>query len=101
MIMQKGKSAAGKGAFIRICAGCGEHFDKRVMFRIAKRGESVFFDADGNSAGRGVYVCVKAECIEQARKNRRPSRSLRANVPEQIYEQLLDAVPGGKNDTKA
>ncbi len=43
--------------------------------------------------GRGAYVCAAADCIEQARKQKRLERALRLeNMPSTLFEQLLHAA---------
>lgn len=40
--------------------------------------------------GRGAYVC-SLECLGNAMKNKGLSRSLKAEIPSEVYEQLKEA----------
>ena len=36
----------------------------------------------------GAYICFSRECLEKARKNHGLERSLKASIPEEVYESL-------------
>ena len=78
---------------LRRCAATGEMLPKKEMFRIVrpKEGE-VSVDLTGKKSGRGTYVSKSEEAIELARRNRSIESQLKAEVPEQVYEDLLYAV---------
>ena len=57
---------------LRKCIGCNEMKNKKEMIR------------------RGAYVC-SLECLGKAMKNKGLSRSLKAEIPSEVYEQLKEA----------
>ncbi len=78
---------------LRKCAATGEMYPKKEMIRIvrSKEGE-VSVDLTGKKSGRGTYVSKTEEAIELARRNRSIQSQLKAEVPEEIYDELLHAV---------
>ncbi|WP_313343227.1 RNase P modulator RnpM [Sedimentibacter sp.] len=74
---------------MRKCIGCMESFPKKELCRIVKTKENeIFFDTTGKLNGRGTYICKKTECFEKAIKSKRLSKSLEAEIPEEIYESI-------------
>lgn len=72
----------------RRCAGCMQVKPQRDMLRIVKpRDGAVTIDPSGHAEGRGVYIC-SAACVELAWKKKRLGRSLRCDVPFEIYEEI-------------
>ena len=79
----------GKKVATRQCVGCRESFDKRELIRVIKTPEEeIRLDVTGKANGRGAYLCKRTECFKKARKNRGLSRSLKMEIPDDIYEQL-------------
>lgn len=80
---------------MRRCVGCMESKPKKELMRIvySPEGELVL-DPTGKANGRGVYLCLKEECIEKARKKRAVSRGLERDVDsqqlEKVFEELLN-----------
>ena len=76
---------------LRKCIGCNEMKNKKEMIRILKTPEGEFVvDATGRKNGRGAYICP-LECLGKAMKNKGLSRSLKAEIPSEVYEQLKEA----------
>lgn len=74
---------------LRQCTGCGEMKSKKEMLRVLKTAESqVILDATGRKNGRGAYLCFSMECLRKARKNKGLERSLKTNIPEDVYDSL-------------
>lgn len=84
---------------MRKCLGCGEMFAQRELVRVVKtkiKAESeeapeqytVSLDLVGKKAGRGAYICKKAECFKTARKAKRFERALNCQIPEEIFNQM-------------
>ena len=42
----------------------------------------------GRKNGRGAYICKSRECLEKARKNHGLERSLKAAIPDEVYDSL-------------
>ena len=75
---------------IRTCVACRTSGDKRGLLRVVRRPEGgVVMDATLKANGRGVYVCASEPCINLARKQKKLDRSLKVEVPTEVFEQLL------------
>ena len=74
---------------MRQCTGCREMKNKKEMIRVLKTAEDeIVLDDTGKKNGRGAYICFSRECLEKARKNHGLERSLKASIPEEVYESL-------------
>lgn len=52
-------------------------------------------DETGKMAGRGTYLCPSSECLRRAMKEKRLSRALKTEIPEEILRQLEQMVEQG------
>ena len=81
---------------MRQCTGCREMKNKKEMIRVLKTAEDeIVLDATGKKNGRGAYICFSRECLEKAKKNHGLERSLKAAIPDEVYENLekeFDAI---------
>ena len=76
---------------LRKCIGCNEMKNKKEMIRVVKTTEGTIVpDTTGRMNGRGAYVC-SLECLGNAMKNKGLSRSLKAEIPSEVYEQVTEA----------
>lgn len=74
---------------LRKCTGCGEMKNKKEMLRIIKTPEDkIVLDTTGRQNGRGAYICGSSECFHKARKTKALERSLKAVIPEEVYDEL-------------
>lgn len=73
---------------MRKCIGCGEMKEKRELVRVIKCDEGIFLDATGKKNGRGAYLCRSEACFSMAVKNRGLERSLKMQIPKELYEEL-------------
>ena len=74
---------------MRQCTGCREMKSKKEMLRVLKTAEEeIVPDATGKKNGRGAYLCYSKECLEKAMKSRGLERSLKAAIPQEVYENL-------------
>lgn len=74
---------------LRTCIACREQKLKREMLRIVKNAEGeISLDFSGKLAGRGAYICGKAECIAKLRKNRLLNRTFSCEVSEEVYRRI-------------
>ena len=74
---------------MRQCTGCREMKNKKEMMRVLKTGEGeILLDRTGRKNGRGAYLCYSLECLEKARKNKGLERSLKTEIPQEVYERL-------------
>ena len=73
----------------RACVGCGNSFPKSALIRVVKTPDgNIELDTTGKKSGRGAYICKNIECFRQARKTKRISRSLSAEIPDDLYDKL-------------
>jgi len=81
---------------MRKCIGCQEMKSKKEMIRILKTtDEEVVLDTTGKKNGRGAYLCLSMECLNQAIKSKGLERSLKMPIPQEVYDSLkkeLDEV---------
>ena len=62
--------------------------EKKAMMRVLKCEEGIILDTTGKKNGRGAYLCKSAECLKLAAKNRGLERSLKVQIPKEVYEAL-------------
>ncbi|MGN0335477.1 MAG: RNase P modulator RnpM [Lachnospiraceae bacterium] len=86
--------STGKKIPLRKCTGCGEMKEKRDMMRVLKNEEGIVLDLTGKKNGRGAYLCRNKECFAQAVKNRGLERSLKVQIPKEVYEELEKELSG-------
>lgn len=81
----------------RTCMGCNTKQDKKDLIRIVKnKNNEIFIDTTGKMDGRGTYLCKKIDCIEKAIKNKRISKTLKMEIPQNLYENLKQFINGGE-----
>lgn len=79
---------------LRTCVACRSSGDKRALLRVVRPPDGpVRYDPSGKANGRGAYVCASEACIAAARKQKRLERSLKTEVPPEVFEALLALVP--------
>lgn len=78
---------------MRKCVVTGEMRPKKEMVRIVKTKENeIFIDETGKKNGRGAYVSLDAEVIQQAKTKDILSGVLKTNVTDEFYDELLAHV---------
>lgn len=74
---------------VRQCVGCREMMPKKELLRIIRTPEDeIILDSTGKKNGRGAYLCKSLECFQKARKTKGLERSLKAVIPEEVYDNL-------------
>ena len=74
---------------MRQCVGCNEMKPKKELLRVIKTQEGeISLDATGKKNGRGAYICKASDCLKKAIKNKGLERSLKVQIPEEVYEKL-------------
>lgn len=82
---------------LRQCIACRELKEKREMLRIVKNSEGkVFLDFSSKAAGRGAYICDKAECIAKLKKSRLLDRVFECKIDDGIYTAIEEEYVGRK-----
>ena len=62
---------------------------KKELIRVLKTcDEEIVVDTTGKKNGRGAYLCKNAECLKKAKKTKRLERSLKVDIPTDVFEQL-------------
>lgn len=78
---------------MRKCIGCQEMKNKKEMMRVLHTPEdTIVLDTTGRKNGRGAYLCFSKECFEKAVKNKGLERSLKTNIPADVYESLKKEI---------
>ena len=73
--------------------GCRERMDKKALIRVVRGTDgSVSLDFSGKAAGRGAYICPKAECLKKAQKSKALDRSLEVEIPQEVYDRLAREI---------
>lgn len=79
----------------RQCVGCGQYKDKPDMIRVLRIDDnSIILDTTGKKNGRGAYICKNPDCLGKAHKSKGLERSLKTQIPDEIYEQLKADMDG-------
>jgi uncharacterized protein len=81
----------------RRCISCRHVAVKEAFWRIVRVYPSYQVQLDGGM-GRSAYICPQESCLEAARKKNRLGRSLKANVPESIYQKLRQRLAADKTN---
>lgn len=80
----------------RQCMGCRERMDKRSLIRVVRAPDgTVSLDFSGKAAGRGAYLCPKAECLKKAQRARSLERALEVSIGQEVYERLEKEIEHG------
>ena len=78
---------------LRMCVGCREMKPKKELIRAVRSPEGeVSLDPTGKKAGRGAYVCMNADCLKKALKQRQLDRALEAQLDEAATQQLTETM---------
>lgn len=74
---------------MRTCVVTKEKLPKRELVRIVRNKEGlVFVDDTGKQNGKGVYLKLIREVIEEARNKNLLSKYLECEVKDEIYDEL-------------
>lgn len=78
---------------MRTCVVTKEKLPKKELIRIVRNKEgNVFVDESGKQNGKGVYLKKDIEVINKAKTNKILNRYLEIDVPERIYEDLIEII---------
>ena len=74
---------------MRTCVVTKEKLPKRDLIRIVRNKDGeVFVDETGKQNGKGVYLKLNREVIEEARNKNLLSKYLECEVKDEIYDEL-------------
>ena len=77
---------------MRSCVVTGEKLEKKELIRVVRDNDQVYVDWKGKANGRGAYLKKDKEVIKKARMNKILDRRLEKEVPDSIYEEILDMI---------
>ena len=78
---------------MRTCVITGEKLEKRDLIRVVRTPEkNIIVDDTGKANGKGAYLKKDIDVINKARKNKILDKKLEVEVPDSIYEELVNKV---------
>ncbi|MBD1842922.1 YlxR family protein [Cyanobacteria bacterium FACHB-63] len=77
----------------RRCLSCRKVAPKEEFLRVVRLYPSHEISID-TGMGRSAYLCPNPNCVQAAQKKGRLSRALKATVPSEIYQHLLQQKQG-------
>lgn len=78
---------------MRKCVITQERYPKKDLIRVVRTPEgTIELDLTGKKNGHGAYVLKSEEVILKAKKNKALARALETEIPESIYEELMELV---------
>ena len=81
---------------MRQCVGCREMKPKKELIRAVKSPEgNISLDFRGKAPGRGAYVCPDPACLKRAIKSKALERAFETQIPQEIYDGLVQAMEEG------
>ena len=76
---------------LRKCVATGEQLPKKELIRVVRNKEGEVF-VDPKKNGRGAYLKKSKEAIDIAKKKKVLNRSLEVDVPDSVFEELMEYV---------
>lgn len=78
---------------LRMCVVTREKYEKRELLRIVRTPEGeVVIDLTSKQNGKGAYLKKDASVINKARKNKILDRALEVEVPDRLYDEMLNSI---------
>ena len=78
---------------MRKCVATGEQLPKKELLRIVRTPEGeLAVDLTGRKNGHGAYLKKDPAAVETAKKNRSLERALEMKIPEEFWEEILEAA---------
>ena len=78
---------------LRTCVITKEKLPKKELLRIVRTpNNTVIIDESGKANGRGAYVKKDVSIINKARLNKQLERHLECNIPDDIYEEIINII---------
>ena len=78
---------------MRTCVVTREQFPKMELIRVIRTPEGlVTIDTKGKANGRGAYLKKDKDVILKAQKTKVLDKILEVNVPDEIYQELLELI---------
>ena len=78
---------------MRTCVVTREQFPKMELIRVIRTPEGeITIDTKGKANGRGAYLKKDKDVILKAQKTKVLDKMLEVNVPDEIYQRLLELI---------
>ncbi len=78
---------------MRTCVVSHEKCEKKDLIRVVRTTSGdIEIDLSGKLNGRGAYLKKDVDVINKARKSKILDRHLEVEVPDKIYDELLDII---------
>ena len=78
---------------MRSCVITGEKLPKKELIRVVRTPEGeVVVDETGKVNGRGAYLKKDVDTFNKARKSKILNKKLEVEVPDSIYDELINKV---------
>lgn len=78
---------------LRSCTVTHEKCEKKDLFRVVRMPDgSIVFDESGKLNGKGAYLKKDKDIILKAKKNKILDRALEKEVPDDVYEVLINKL---------
>lgn len=78
---------------MRSCVVTHEKCEKKELFRVVRTPEKeVILDENGKANGRGAYLKKDASVITKAKTSKVLDKILEVNVPDSLYDELLEKL---------
>ncbi len=78
---------------LRTCVLTKERLPKKELLRIVRTPEGqIIIDESGKANGRGAYVKKDVSIINKARLNKQLENQLECNIPDDIYEEIINII---------
>ncbi|HOO68093.1 MAG TPA: YlxR family protein [Bacilli bacterium] len=78
---------------MRTCIVTKEKLEKINLIRIVRTPEGeVKVDLSGKMNGRGAYLKKDIEAVNKAKKTKVLDRHLETNVPDSLYDELIEVI---------
>ncbi|HWQ88427.1 MAG TPA: YlxR family protein [Desulfitobacteriaceae bacterium] len=78
---------------MRMCLGCQEMHPKKELLRIVKTPEGVVeIDPGGKKNGRGAYLCLRLDCLQNALKRHQLQKTFGPDITPEFLEDLEEKM---------
>jgi len=78
---------------MRVCVACRQMKPKQELLRVVRTPEKVVeVDFTGKKAGRGVYICLNSECLNQVINGKKLDKALKVRVDSEVYQELKNMI---------
>lgn len=75
---------------MRKCVVTQERYPKKELIRVVKNNSGeIFVDPTGKANGRGAYLKLSKQVINQAKKKKVFERVFEMEIPDSVFEELL------------